>query len=146
MGLPPEVMNQPLDEFVASFVGIETILTGRVSKKDRGSFLASIAGHEVEAVGEVELGETVVFCIRPENVTLSPFSPQGSTSARNVFRGKIAKVIPMGLFYKVQLQCGFPLVAYVTGHSLEDLGLREGKEVVASFKATSIHIVRKRQG
>jgi tungstate transport system ATP-binding protein len=144
VGPPGEVMNQPRDEFVASFVGVETILTGRVSKKDKGSFLASIMGHEIEAVGEVELGETVVFCIRPENVTLSPPSSKGATSARNVFMGKIEKVIPMGLFYKVQLQCGFPLVAYVTGHSLEDLELKEGKEVVASFKATSIHIVRKR--
>jgi len=145
IGPPPEVMNQPLNEFVASFVGVDTILTGRVSKKDKGSFLASVMGHEVEAVGEVELGETVVFCIRPENVTLSPSSPKGATSARNVFTGKIEKVIPMGLFHKVQLQCGFPLVAYVTGHSLEDLEQREGKKVVASFKATSIHIVKKRQ-
>jgi tungstate transport system ATP-binding protein len=144
VGPPGEVMNQPRDEFVASFVGVETILTGRVSKKDKGSFSASIMGHEIEAVGEVALGETVVFFIRPENVTLSPPFPKRSTSARNVFAGKIEKVIPMGLFYKVQLQCGFPLVAYVTGHSLEDLELREGKEVVASFKATSIHMVKKK--
>jgi tungstate transport system ATP-binding protein len=54
------------------------------------------------------------------------------------------KVIPMGLYYKVQLNCGFPLVAYVTTHSLENLSLTEGKEVFASFKATSIHVVRKK--
>jgi tungstate transport system ATP-binding protein len=145
LGLPTEVMNQPRDEFVASFVGIETILTGRVSKKDKGSVVASIMGHEIEAVGEVEVGETVVFCIRPENVTLSPPSPQRTTSARNVFVGKIEKVVPMGLFYKVQLQCGFPLIAYVTIHAMEDLKLAEGKEVSASFKATSIHIVKKKR-
>ena len=27
-----EVMNRPVDEFVASFVGMETILTGRVGE------------------------------------------------------------------------------------------------------------------
>ncbi|MFH1757382.1 MAG: ABC transporter ATP-binding protein [Pseudomonadota bacterium] len=144
VGSPGEVMNQPRDEFVASFVGVETILTGKVSKKDKGSFLASIMGSEMEAVGEVELGETVVFCIRPENVTLSPPFPKRATSARNVFTGKIEKVIPMGLFYKVQLDCGFPLVAHVTSHALEDLELKEGKEIFASFKATSIHVVRKK--
>jgi tungstate transport system ATP-binding protein len=101
-------------------------------------------GFEMEAVGEVEVGETVVFCIRPENVTLSPSLPQRSTSARNVFRGRIAKITPLGLFYKVQLDCGFPLVAYITTHSLEDLALEEGQEVAASFKATSIHVVRKK--
>lgn len=144
-GSPEEVMNHPFDEFVASFVGVETILTGQVIKKDGGSFAASILDHEVEAVGEVELGESVVFCIRPENVTLAAHPPKESTSARNVFPGKILKVVPMGLYHKVQLYCGFPLVAYVTSHSLENLSLREGKEVVASFKATSIHVVRKKR-
>lgn len=144
IGPPAEVMNQPIDEFVASFVGVEAILTGRVVKKDGGSFVASIMGREVEAVGDVELGESVVFCIRPENVTLAAHSFKESSSARNVFQGKILKVVPLGLYYKVQLYCGFPLVAYVTSHSLENLALKEGKEVVASFKATSIHVVRKR--
>jgi tungstate transport system ATP-binding protein len=146
VGPPDEIMNQPGDEFVASFVGVETILTGRVTKKDRGSFLASMMGHEIEAVGEVDLGETVVFCIRPENVILSASSPRRSTSARNVFPGRIIKIIPMGLFYKVQLDCGFPLIAYVTALSLEDLALKEGKDVAATFKATSIHVVRKKRG
>jgi molybdopterin-binding protein len=36
-------------------------------------------------------------------------------------------------------------VAYITNHSLESLSLREGKEVVASFKATGIHVIRKRE-
>ena len=143
IGPPAEVMNQPFDEFVASFVGVETILTGPVIKRDRGSFAASIMGQEVEAVGDVQIGESVVFCIRPENVTLT-FPPQKhSSSARNMFPGKILKIIPIGLYYKVQLDCGFPLVAYVTGHSLENLSLTEGQEVVASFKATAIHVIRK---
>ncbi len=146
VGPPAEVMNQPLDEIVASFVGVETILPGRVVKKDGGSFVASIMGQNIEAVGEVQLGESVVFCIRPENVTLAVPPLKESSSARNVFPGRIVKVIPLGLYYKVQLHCGFPLVAYVTGHSLENLALVEGQEVVASFKATSIHVVRKRGG
>ncbi len=115
----------------------------RMRKPDESTVLSK---DQIEAVGEVELGETVVFCIRPENVILSPSSTRRSTSARNVFPGKIIKIIPMGLFYKVQLDCGFPLIAYVTAQSLEDLALKEGKEVVATFKATSIHVVRKKRG
>ena len=143
MGPPAKVMNQPLDEFVASFVGVETILTGRVIKRDRGSFVASILGQELEAVGEMQIGESVVFCIRPENVTLTLPPHRESSSARNVFPGKILKIIPIGLYYKVQLDCGFPLIAYVTGHSLENLSLTEGQKMVASFKATAIHVIRK---
>jgi len=142
IGSPEEVMNHPINEFVASFVGIETILSGKVVKKNGGSFVASISEHEIEAVGEVELGEPVALCIRPENVTLSINPDGGVTSARNVFPGKIIRVTPMGLFHKVQLDCGFPLVAYVTNHSLENLSLGEGKQVRALFKATAIHVVR----
>jgi tungstate transport system ATP-binding protein len=137
-------MNQPRDEFIASFVGVETVLTGRVIRKGRGTFIASIEGREVEAVGEVEIGEPVVFCIRPENVTLmsSPHYPD-LTSARNVFPGRIKKIVLLGLYYRINLDCGFPLIAYVTGHSLEKLSLKEDQQVFTSFKATAIHVIRK---
>jgi len=36
IGSPGEVMNHPANEFVASFVGVETILTGKVIKKNGG--------------------------------------------------------------------------------------------------------------
>lgn len=143
IGSPEEVMNQPVDEFVASFVGMETILTGRVIKKNSGTFITSIAGQEIEAVGEAHVGENVVLCIRPENVTLSSHLSREATSARNVFSGKIVKIVSLGLYQKIHLYCGFPLVAYVTHHSFEELSLAEEKEVRASFKATAIHVVRK---
>ena len=143
IGPPEEVMNHPSNEFVASFVGVETILAGKVIKKDAGTFVASVSGREIESVGDAHLGEAVVLCVRPENVTLLTRPFQEGTSARNIFQGKIVKIIPLGLYQKVYLDCGFPLVAYVTNHSLEELSLTEGKEVKASFKATAITVMRK---
>lgn len=142
-GSPEEVMNHPMNEWVASFVGVETILSGKVIKRDGGTFIAHIEGQEVESVGDARFGETVVLCIRPENVTLSTRPSQEGTSARNVFPGRISKITPLGLYQKVHLHCGFPLVAYVTNHSLEELSLVEGKEVRASFKATAVTVIRK---
>ena len=143
IGSPSKVMNQPVDEFVASFVGVETILSGKVIKRNGGSFIASVEGKEIEAVGDAHLGETVVLCIRPENVILSTRPSQEGTSTRNVFPGRISKITPLGFYQKVHLHCGFPLVAYVTNHSLEELSLKEGKEVKTSFKATGITVMRK---
>jgi len=145
IGSPGEVMNHPVDEFVASFVGMETILTGKIIKRNGGTFTAFISGQEVEAVGDANLGEAVVLCIRPENVTLSIHPSKEKTSARNVFPARIEKITSLGLYQKVQLDCGFPLVAYVTNHSLEELSLKEGKEVRTSFKATAIHVVRRKE-
>ena len=143
IGSPDEVMNQPVDEFVASFVGVETILTGKVIKQNGGTFITSIEGQKIEVVGDARIGETVVLCIRPENVTLSSRSSQERTSARNVFPGRIMKITPLGLYQRVHLDCTFPLVAYVTNHSLEELSLTEGREVRASFKATAVTVIKK---
>jgi tungstate transport system ATP-binding protein len=143
IGSPEEVTNRPVNELVASFMGVEAILTGKVTEKNGGILIASVKGQEIEAVGDIPLGETVVLCIRPENVTLSIHSSRERTSARNVFAGKILKVTSLGLFQKVQIDCGFPLVAYVTNHSLEELSLAEGKDVTASFKATAVMVMRK---
>lgn len=143
IGSPEEVMNHPATEFVAAFVGVETLLSGRVIRKGEGTFVASIFDEEIEAVGEIRLGERVVLRIRPEDVTLSLPPLKGNTSARNLFTGKILKIVPLGPYQKVHLDCGFPLVAYITHPSVKTLSLTEGKEVAVSFKATAVSVIKK---
>jgi tungstate transport system ATP-binding protein len=139
---PGIIMNRPVDEFVASFVGTETVLSGRIREHRRGTLAVMINGTEIEAVGEASPGDEVVLCIRPENVTLVMSGGEKTTSARNTFTGRIERIVPMGLFHRVHLDCGFPLVAYVTSQSLESMGLIEDLQVSASIKATAIHVIR----
>jgi len=143
VGTPECVMNHPRDEFIASFVGVETVLSGEVVAAGEGTVTVQVPGGSIVSVGIGEAGDRVACCIRPEQVTLSTGPRADAASARNVFPGRIVKVIPMGLFYKVCLDCGFPLIAYVTAASIEDLTLREGCSVSASFKATAVHLIRK---
>ena len=79
-------------------------------------------------------------CLRPENVTVSSLK-QGKISARNIFEGKVSQIIRQGFFYKLTLDCGFSLVAYITIPSYEDLGITKGGTVIASFKATAVHVI-----
>jgi tungstate transport system ATP-binding protein len=141
-GEPEEVMNHPANEFIASFVGVETILKGRVLTSKEGEIVISVGGHQIEAVGNVPPGEHVILCIRPENVTLSGSPSDTQTSARNIFPGVIEKITQLGLYYRVDMDCGFPLVAYVTKHSLEQMSLAAGKGIGASFKATAVHVLK----
>lgn len=141
IGPAAEVINRPVDEFVASFVGVETVLPGRVVRISDGVFTASVGGGEVEAVGRVRMGDEVLCCIRPEHVTLSTNAPPAGTSARNVFPGMIRSITPLGLFHRVRVDCGFDLVAYVTRQSLDELAFVEGRQVTASFKATAVHVI-----
>lgn len=136
-----EVINHPADAFLASFVGMETVVEGRVVDQGVGTFTVQVEGHRLEAVGEARPGQAVLVGIRPENVTLSLHADPES-SARNAFPGRVLKLVPRGAFYRVELDCGFFLSATVTARSVEELGLEAERTVVASFKATAVHVIR----
>jgi tungstate transport system ATP-binding protein len=141
-GTTAEIFNQPDSEFVANFVGTESILEGTVNSCAAGHMVISINGKSIEAVGDCSIGQKVFCCLRPENITISRQS-QGKISARNIFEVKVSKIIRQGYFYKLTLDCGFPLVAYITIPSYEDLGIAKGGTVIASFKATAVHVIRR---
>lgn len=144
LGTPAAVMNKPVNEFVANFVGMETILEGEVLSNRDQQLAVKIEGREVDAIGDEKPGDRVYCCIRPENVTVSVSQPSGKSSARNLYQGRVVETSSMGPFLKLRLDCGFPLTAYVTRESFANLELAEGKEVYASFKATSVHLIRHR--
>jgi tungstate transport system ATP-binding protein len=144
LGTPAAVMNQPVNEFVANFVGMETILEGVVVSYRDQQMTVAVAGQEIDAVGCEMAGDQVYCCIRPENVTVSLEDPAPNTSARNVFAGRILEIASMGPFLRLRLDCGFPLTSYVTRESFATLALAEGKELYASFKATAVHPVGRR--
>ncbi len=144
MDTPSQITNHPATEFVASFVGVETTLEGTVLSERDGTIAVSVSGSSVEALGRVAAGRNVILCVRPENIIISHNAVGGSTSLRNVFQGTVTKILPLGPYQKIHVDCGFPLVAYITNQSCRDLALREGREVTASFKATAIHVIEKR--
>jgi tungstate transport system ATP-binding protein len=142
-GTPSSIHSQPANEFVATFVGMENIFTGTVTEADKGLFSVSVAGQTMEVMGAGAPRESVVICIRPEHVIISLTNPEAATSTRNIFSGTVSKIIQLGLFTKVYLDCGFSLVASITNQSLESLALQPGIRVYASFKATAVHVFRK---
>lgn len=146
LGTPTELVNNPIDEFVASFVGVETVLTGNViGRGEGGTWVVSVSGKNIEVTKPLDEGETVVLHISPESVLLSHNFVGKMTSIRNFFVATITSIIPLGPFIKVHLDCGFPLVAYITNESRDTLGLVEGKEVTASFKATAVQVIARKE-
>jgi tungstate transport system ATP-binding protein len=141
--VPAEVLNHPANEFVASCVGMETILEGEVRARSGWELEVAVGDALVEAVGEAEVGDPVHLCIRPENVVLEPLAPARPTSARNGYLARITGVASIGPYLKLNLDCGFPLVTHVTAESWALLGLGPGKMVHALFKATAVHVIRR---
>ena len=161
-GAPDEVFRRPATPYIAEFLGAENVLAGtvRVLQDAPPDFITGdatpgtlvpadlAAGYhalEFEAaalkiytVGSAASGSAYAV-IRAEEVSIARTAP--ATSARNVFRGRIMELSTLGALARVALDVdGTPLVAALTARSADELALREGEEVWASFKALAVHL------
>jgi tungstate transport system ATP-binding protein len=144
IGTPAEVFCYPADEEVASFIEAGNVINGIVSSQSSGLASVTVGGQNIDAVSDVAASTHVTMFLRHEDITITLPSPQKApSSARNQFAGKIVKVFPVGSQMRITIDCGFPLVALVTKRSWEELGLETGRQVVSSFKASSIHLIPK---
>jgi molybdopterin-binding protein len=50
-------------------------------------------------------------------------------------------MIPHGPLVKVVIECGFPVVALITRSSANEMELEEGSPILASFKASAVHLI-----
>ena len=143
VGEPQAVFNAPADEEVAAFVGVETVIPGRVLASLDGQAIVEAYGLRLEAVGDYPTGRRVLFCLRPEDVTLFPAGAAPHSSAHNRLSGSITRMAAQGPLVRVEVDCGFALMAIVTRASAREMGLAEGETVTATFKATAVHLIPK---
>jgi len=141
VGTPDEVFNRPEDRFVASFVGVDNILEGSISRVHdglvqielpQGPAIVATRGGAVPAAG-------VFACVRPEDVSLTAMDGPGPRSG-NRFNARIVGIEAMGPVLKVRLDCGFNLTAFLTRQTFSDLGVTVGDQVWASVRAEAVHL------
>ena len=143
LGPPEEVFGAPADEEVAAFVGIETIVPAEVTGRGDGLVLLRAGGHEIEAVDTGEFARALV-CLRPEDVSIEPAGESAhGTSVRHRVTGYVPRVIRTGSDARVEVDCGFPVIARITRRSLDELNFETGTEVAITFKATAVHLIPK---
>jgi tungstate transport system ATP-binding protein len=136
------VFQAPATEAVARFVGVETIVSGRVVGREGDVSRVEVGGRTLEVTVPAEIGTRVRLAIRPEDVTLAvPREASGGSSARNVLAGSITRITATDTGVRVLVDCGFPLVASVTMRSRDELQLVEGMGIAAMFKASAPHLI-----
>ncbi len=135
-----EVFNRPVSPAVARIVGVETLQQGQVLGVSEG--LATIrVGKVVLTALAPPFGVRDVFvCIRGEEVILQK-NGATTSSVRNRLPARVVSMRVESSLTRVELDAGFPLLAFVTRPACEDLGLAPGVVVSALIKAPAIHLI-----
>ena len=165
-GPPERLFREPASPYIAEFLGAENVYAGEVRYLSDAApdFLDGAASAQMLAGGHhaiefVSAGLTLYTIgdappgpghavIRAEEVLIAP-APQES-SARNQFQGVVSEIATTGALTRVTVDVSsgaagviaprVPIVAALTTRSAQELELREGSKVWASFKAMAVHL------
>jgi molybdate transport system ATP-binding protein len=137
-----EVLRRPADVQVAESVGVENVLPAKIvlpemPGRDPGLLTLQVGPQRLQCVDGGETGP-LFACIHAEDIALSRDLAR-SSSIRNRIAGRVVSVAREGPLARVELDCGFPLVALITAQSAAEMELHPGDSVCAIVKATSIH-------
>ena len=138
-----EVFRRPMSNAVARIVGVETVLPGRFLRGDGSLAVVEVAGVRLFGMADqLPPGtESVLVSIRAEDVMLLRTGAGAQASARNRWRGTVTGLVDEGALVRVEIDCGFPLVARLTRQAAEEFALLPGCEVTALAKAPSVHLM-----
>ena len=128
IGTPTDIYNEPVNAFVADFIGESNIIDGVMPENYRASF----AGHTFDCIDYgFEPGEEVDVVIRPEDVDIVPPSTAMLT-------GTVTSVTFLGVHYEIIVDiCGFKWMIQTTDYCAE------GETVGLSIDPDAIHIMKK---
>jgi len=137
IGTPREILRGP-SMSMASFARLENVFSGNSKILPEGTSIIDVDdGVEVEAaLGKS--GKVTVF-VRSEDIIVT--KKRISSSARNVFKGKIVEVSDFGPVVKLRINAGKKFVVQITRRSFVDMQLNVGSTVFLAFKASSVHLV-----
>jgi molybdenum ABC transporter ATP-binding protein len=138
-GTAGELAATPASAFVADFTGA-VVLTGTARPGAQGLTLIDVdGGGELTSThpgsGRVAVG------VYPWEIVIEPGAAPASGSARNHVTAEIVSMTAVGGRVRLGLAAGQPLVAELTEAAVDELGLRTGLRVTASWKATATRII-----
>ncbi|WP_414469795.1 ABC transporter ATP-binding protein [Methanobacterium sp. ACI-7] len=135
-GTPEEIFAKPKDKFVADFIGIPNLMTGKVEADHDG--LISINTGSIRIYTLTEKEGTINFSVRPDEITVSKEKIQ--TSARNTISGTVKEINDTGYLIKLLVDAGEVFTVFITRESLEELNISVGSQIWIYFKVSAVHV------
>jgi molybdate transport system ATP-binding protein len=138
-GTPSELAAAPRSAFVADFTGA-VVLSGTARAGAGGLTLVALDGGG-EVTSTDEASGPVAVTVYPWEIAIEPGDAAAHGSAQNRLAAEVLSITTVGNRVRLGLAAPQPLAAEVTTTAVEDLGLREGARVTASWKASATRLV-----
>ncbi len=134
LGTPREVYEEPATTFVADFLGVSNLMSGRAEGDGRarlGDVVLVAERGERGARGDVRL------TIRPERIRLEPAGSGGA----NRLPGRVARVVYLGSVTQVFVQVGDERTLQVNAGPADGPPPEEGSEVAVHLPPDALRIL-----
>jgi molybdopterin-binding protein len=132
-GKPDDVFNNPVDKEIANFLGYRNVFGGKVTAGE-----IDLKGVQI-AIPSEESGFAYI-AVRSDDIIIS--KQKIESSARNCFRGKVKDVINSSSLVEVVLDIGVDLSVDITRKSREEMNIKPGDVMWATFKVSAIKVFR----
>lgn len=127
IGTPTEIYNEPVNTFVADFIGDSNIFNGAMVGKLKVKF----CGAEFDCLDDYEHGELVDVVVRPEDIIIC--APE-----KGALKGKVISTVFKGVHYEITVMVGkFEIVIQSTSSA------EVGSVIGMNIEPDGIHIMKK---
>jgi len=144
-GPPRQIYEQPASEFVAAFVGKSNLFSGRVLHAKQGLIEVRTDDNLIiravfpTCVVSPQPGDEVLLSVRPEAMELSA---TGNSSGANQLTGQVTASAYQGTFIEYEIQLAARALKTYTVNPKGKALFRPGQEVIVTFAADDVVIVR----
>ncbi|MCP5046811.1 MAG: ABC transporter ATP-binding protein, partial [bacterium] len=130
-GKPDDIFNHPINKEVANFLGYRNVFGGPVVNN-------ILSVNEIKIAVPAETAPHIYIAVRSDDIILSrePFR----SSARNTFSGTVQNVLQKSSVIEVVLDIGILLTIDITRKSYEEMAIRVGDPLWATFKVSSLKV------
>lgn len=129
IGTPEDIYNEPVNAFVADFIGESNIFNGTMA----GKLSVEFCGHVFDCVDDYPKNKPVEVVVRPEDIVMT--SP-----ADGMITGTVTEVTFKGIHYEITVECGkYELVIQSTKYAEpgSEIGMKIGPEEIHVMQSES---------
>jgi molybdopterin-binding protein len=130
-GKPDDIFNNPRTKEIADFLGYRNVFGGVIN-----NHIISIDG--IEIMVPKETSTFAYIAIKSDDIIISRRKFQ--SSARNSFKGTVTNVLKKASVAEVILDVGIPLIIDITRKSCEEMAVKTGDKLWATFKVSSLKV------